>query len=152
KKTSDIALDLYMLWCVVQHILKLWKDIGDVVNTPIKIGQAPLMNREQEEASNHLFCLFLVALLEHSLNLYLDELAEELELQHGIHVGVSMVWWTLQRLGLSHKKLSCVAAEQSESARTVFQWAVGKESPECLVCTDESAIDLRTAYRLMGWS
>ena len=33
-----------------------------------------------------------------------------------------------------------------------FQWKIGAETPERLVYTDESAIDLRTTYRLMGWS
>ncbi|KIJ39962.1 hypothetical protein M422DRAFT_81290, partial [Sphaerobolus stellatus SS14] len=88
KKTSDIAIDLDMSLRVVQRILKLWNDIGDVVNTPVKIGKAPLMNKEQEE--------FLVALLEHSPNLYLDKLTEELEVQHGILVNISTVWRTLQ--------------------------------------------------------
>ncbi|KIJ32575.1 hypothetical protein M422DRAFT_184311, partial [Sphaerobolus stellatus SS14] len=125
-------------------ILKLWNNIGDVMNTAAKIGRALLMNTEQEE--------LLVSLLEHSPNLYLDELVEELEVQHGIHVSIFTVWRTLQRLGLQHKKLSHIAAECSEAARTAFQWAVGGESPECLVYTNESAIGLHTTYRLMGWS
>ncbi|KIJ24496.1 hypothetical protein M422DRAFT_84720, partial [Sphaerobolus stellatus SS14] len=137
-------------------ILKLWNNIGDVMNTPAKIGRALLMNTEQEK--------FLVSLLEHSPNLYLDELVKELEVQHGIHVSISTVWRTLQRLGMWHKKVCClfdaplvyshspVVSECSEAARTAFQWAVGVESLECLVYTNESDIDLHATYRLMGWS
>ncbi|KIJ34756.1 hypothetical protein M422DRAFT_263111 [Sphaerobolus stellatus SS14] len=114
------------------------------MNTPAKIGRALLMNTEQEK--------FLVSLLEHSPDLYLDELVEELEVQHGIHVSIFAVWRTLQRLGLRRKKLSRIAAECSEAARTAFQWAVGVESTECLVYTNESAIYLHATYRLKGWS
>lgn len=49
-------------------------------------------------------------------------------------------------------QLSKAADEWCEEARTTFQFAIGMESPEKLVFTDESAIDLRTTYRLMGWA
>jgi DDE superfamily endonuclease len=49
-------------------------------------------------------------------------------------------------------QLSKAAAERNEASRTVFQLEIGAEPPERLVYTDESAIDLRTTYRLMGWN
>ena len=47
KKTADIAVDLDMSLRAVQQTIKLWHDIGDVVNTPAKISRAPLMGLAQ---------------------------------------------------------------------------------------------------------
>ena len=43
--------------------------------------------------------------LEHTLDLYLDELAKKLESQHGRVVGITTIWCTLQHLGLRKKKV-----------------------------------------------
>ncbi|KAF8500530.1 hypothetical protein JB92DRAFT_3124530 [Gautieria morchelliformis] len=61
---------------VVQRTIKLWCDIGDVVTEPRWLSCGPKMSPTQIE--------FLLALLERSPDLYLDELVEELEVQHGI--------------------------------------------------------------------
>jgi len=47
-----------------------------------------------------LYDSFFLHLLEQSPDLFLDELAEELEVQHGVIVSISTVWRTLQGLGL----------------------------------------------------
>jgi hypothetical protein len=57
KKTADITIDLDMSLRVVQRTIKLWHDVGDVVNTPAKLSRAPLMTRVQEEASVYLLHL-----------------------------------------------------------------------------------------------
>ena len=49
-------------------------------------------------------------------------------------------------------KLSKVAAERSQAARSYFKYAIGAESPDRLVFIDESRIDIRTSYRLYGWA
>ena len=46
---------------------------------------------------------FLLALLACTPDLYLDELTEELEVQHGVAVSISTVWHTIQRLGLAEE-------------------------------------------------
>jgi len=51
KTTTAIAIDLNMSLCVVQQIIKLWEDIGDVIKTPQNISRAPLMTASQEEVS-----------------------------------------------------------------------------------------------------
>jgi hypothetical protein len=47
----------------------------------------------------------MVALLEHSPDLYLDEIQEQLGDMHGIDVSLATVIRTLKRLGYSNKKV-----------------------------------------------
>ena len=46
----------------------------------------------------------MLGLLEHSPDLYLDEIQEQLEEQHGIETSLSTISKTLKRLGMSSKK------------------------------------------------
>jgi hypothetical protein len=111
----------------------------------------------------------MVALLEHSPDLYLDEIQEQLGDMHGIDVSLATVSRTLKRLGYSNKRvtfgifsaptcsihlfqLSKAAAERSEEARRQFRMEIGAEAPECIVCADESAVNILTTYRLNGWA
>jgi hypothetical protein len=101
--------------------------------------------------------------------MYLDEIQEALKVQYGLIVGLSTIWDTLTELGLSRKRVSCtlitflslftfllkisrVAAERNEQARAHFLFDLGAESPERLVFIDESRLDIRTTYRIYGWS
>ena len=45
----------------------------------------------------------MLALLEHSPDIYLDELQEQLEEQHNIKVSISTLSNTLKRLGITSK-------------------------------------------------
>lgn len=44
-------------------------------------------------------------LLEAKPDLYLDEIQEELQSMHGVIVGRTTIWSTLQALGLTRKKV-----------------------------------------------
>lgn len=46
----------------------------------------------------------MVALIEHSPDIYLDEIQDALEDNHGIKVSLSAIYRTLKRLGYSSKK------------------------------------------------
>jgi hypothetical protein len=48
---------------------------------------------------------FMLALLEHSPDLYLDEIQEQLEVQHNVEVSVATIWRTLKRLGIGSKSV-----------------------------------------------
>ena len=48
----------------------------------------------------------MLALLEHSPDIYLDELQEQLEEQHNLKVSISTLSNTLKRLGITSKKVS----------------------------------------------
>lgn len=49
-------------------------------------------------------------------------------------------------------QLSKRAMEQTEDSRTAYQFCIGAEDAPRLVFVDESAINLRTTYRLNGWA
>lgn len=48
------------------------------------------------------------------------------------------------------QKLSKVAAECCKVICNCFQLLISQELPECLVFTDESAVNMLTTYRTMG--
>jgi hypothetical protein len=49
-------------------------------------------------------------------------------------------------------QLSKAAAERSEKARRQFHMEIGAQAPECIVCADESAVNILTTYQLNGWA
>jgi transposase len=53
----------------------------------------------------------MIALLEHSPDMYLDEIQEQLGDMHGIDVSLATVCRTLKRLGYSNKKVCSGALE-----------------------------------------
>lgn len=116
KKSRQIAFDLDMSHRVVQKTIKLWQEIGDVAvdhKSTSRMGSRAMSGAEVEVSGCDL-CIaccglsrsqFLIALLERDPDLYLDEISEELESQHGIDVPLSTIWRTLTELGMSRKKV-----------------------------------------------
>ena len=49
---------------------------------------------------------FMLGLLDRDPDLYLDEIQQQLEDQHGVIVSLATVWRTLRRLGITSKKVS----------------------------------------------
>ncbi|KAF8598999.1 hypothetical protein BDV93DRAFT_406239, partial [Ceratobasidium sp. AG-I] len=91
---------------------------------------------------------FLIGLVGHSPDLYLDELQTALRERRGIVVSLSTIWRSLQRCGYSMKKMSKRAAERSNQKRLeYFALIGGTYTPEQLVFVDESSFDRRTTYR-----
>jgi transposase len=56
--------------------------------------------------SDFSFSQMMLALLEHSPDLYLDEIQEQLLAQHDVDISLSTVCRTLRRLGISSKKVT----------------------------------------------
>ncbi|KAF8220919.1 hypothetical protein L208DRAFT_1331007, partial [Tricholoma matsutake] len=83
---------------VVQHVLKCWQEIGEVCKDRTHMGHAPLMSQKA--------VMFMLALLDRDPDLYLDEIQQQLEDQHGVIVSLTTVWRTLRRLGITSKKVS----------------------------------------------
>jgi hypothetical protein len=52
---------------------------------------------------------FILGILEHDPDLYLDEIMKQLHLMHGLNISLPTVWWALTALGLSQKKMSVIA-------------------------------------------
>ena len=61
----------------------------------------------------------MLALLEHSPDIYLDELQEQLEEQHNIKVSISTLSNTLKRLGITSKKVSPVSMASPQALSEV---------------------------------
>jgi len=143
--TMEIAKNLDMSPRVVQQVLQLYQEIGNVIKdskTYAKQGRCQLLDTDSVE--------FLLALLERKPDIYLDELAERLMEQKNVEVSLATIQRSLKMLGITTKKLSKIAAERCEVIRNRFQLLISQESPERLVFTDESAVNMLTTYRTMG--
>ncbi|KAH7910153.1 hypothetical protein BJ138DRAFT_974421, partial [Hygrophoropsis aurantiaca] len=143
KSSKDIAVLLDMPLRVVQWVRKLWTEIGEVSRDRRGHGRSPLMSSVGIE--------FMLGLLEHSPDLYLDELQDQLFVLHGLDVSLAIIARTLKQLGITSKAISCVASELSEEARRNFAYEISKETPDRIVCVDESAVNVLTTYWLNGW-
>ncbi|KAJ7230132.1 hypothetical protein GGX14DRAFT_337654, partial [Mycena pura] len=88
KKPTEIAISLDMPVRVVQRVIQTWNEIGEVCRDRRYIGRAPLMS------PNH--CKFMLALVEQKPDIYLDEIQEELYMQHDIDVSLATIWRTLR--------------------------------------------------------
>ncbi|KAJ7615148.1 hypothetical protein DFH06DRAFT_961117, partial [Mycena polygramma] len=144
KSTTEIATDLNMPLRVVQRVIQTWRELGEVCRDRRHRGRAPLMSPNN--------CKFVLALIDHTPDIYLDEIQEALFTQHDLDVSLATICRTLHRLGISSKKLSRQAAERCEHARRDFMMEIGEEPAERIVCADESAVNILTSYRRNGWS
>ncbi|KAJ7663176.1 hypothetical protein DFH06DRAFT_952226, partial [Mycena polygramma] len=145
--TTEIANELNMPLRVVQRVLQTWGEIGEVCRDRRHKGRAPLMSPNNCKASR-----FVLALIDHTPDMFLDEIQEALFTQHDIDVSLATICRTLHRLGISSKKLSRQAAERCEHARRDFVMEIGNEPADRIVCADESAVNILTSYRRNGWS
>ncbi|KAF8590099.1 hypothetical protein K439DRAFT_1297002, partial [Ramaria rubella] len=127
---------LNMSPCVVQRVLQLHKELGDVMQDP----QILLI----------LYMQYILKLLEEKPDTYLDEITLELNDAVGVDVSIATVHRSLKLLGITSKKLSKVAFERCHAYHLDFLFKIASESADCLVFTDESAINTLTSYRSMG--
>lgn len=105
-----IELDLQMKLRSVQHVLQTWDKIGEVCKDKKYKGRAPLMS----EFSPSNLCVYwlllllqyMIALLEHSPDPYLDEIQDQLSKMHDIDISSATITWTLKRLSYSNKNVS----------------------------------------------
>ncbi|KAF8587888.1 hypothetical protein K439DRAFT_1336824, partial [Ramaria rubella] len=106
RKTAQIVHDLQISQCVVERILKMWCETGEVV------PQGPGRHAEKmtlllpEETKVSSIWYILMSLVERFPNIYLDEIQKHLLLKHEVVVGLSTIWKMLTHLGLSHNKVS----------------------------------------------
>jgi transposase len=125
KKTStEIAIDLDMPLRVVQRVKKTWREIGDVCRDRKYIGRSPMMSPAETKVwvfplFHHcplISMKFMLALIDHTPDIYLDEIQEQLFLQHDLDVSLSTISRTMKRLGLSSKKVHLI----DQCMRAVF--------------------------------
>lgn len=51
KTTTEISIDLDIPLCVVQHVLKCWREIGEVCKDRTRMGCALLMKPDKVKVS-----------------------------------------------------------------------------------------------------
>ncbi|RDB26780.1 hypothetical protein Hypma_005272 [Hypsizygus marmoreus] len=129
---------------VVQRIRKVWGEIGEVCQDRTHLGRAPIMSSNAVD--------LMLGLIEHSPDIYLDEIQEQLLEQHGLDISLATIWRTLKHLGIGSKKLSKAAAECCDEARHKFALEIGNEPPERIVTRDKSAVNILTTFRANGWA
>lgn len=112
---------------------------------------------------------FLLRLTERNPDIYLDEMQDQLHSQHRVIMGLSTIWDTLTKLGLSRECVCmlfipqllyfdkvCSSQRRPWNAMNVpghdFCFEIGAETPKQLVFIDESRLDARTTYQLNGWA
>lgn len=125
------------------RILKLWRETGDVVRHTFGIRGRP----------RTLHCddvLYLVRLVQHRPEWFLDELLRLLDTNRFISVHYTTIHRELTRVGISLKKLKRIAKERNEEKRMNFLIRMSQYSPEQLGFLDETSKDERTAGRLRG--
>ena len=87
---------------------------------------------------------FMLALLDHDPDIFLDEIQDQLEDQHGVIISIATIWRILKQLGIMSKKVCCVcihgeatlipfdiqlsraASEHCEAAHCKFTLQVGE--------------------------
>ncbi|KAJ7202544.1 hypothetical protein GGX14DRAFT_330957, partial [Mycena pura] len=144
KKPTEIAIDLDMPVRVVQRCIQTWTEIGEVCRERRYKGRPPLLSAHNTK--------LMLALIEQSPDIYLDEIQEHLYMMHNMDVSLATICRTLHRLGMARKKLSRQAAERCKEARRDFLMTIGNEPADRIVCADESAVNILTSYRQFGWS
>ncbi|KAJ6516553.1 hypothetical protein C8R47DRAFT_954146, partial [Mycena vitilis] len=132
--STQISVLLDMPLRVVQRVRQVWSEIGEVARDRTRAGRSPLMSRETVD--------MMLGLLEHSPDMYLDEIQDQLSVLHGLDVSLSTITRTLRRLGMTSKKLSKPAAERCDESRRIFAFEVGQYPAEYLVTADEAAVNI----------
>lgn len=94
---------------------------------------------------------WLVKLLEtEECTLYLDEMADRLEVKFGTRWRENLICATLLREGITRKKLTIDSTRRSEFDRALFRDNMGHYEPCQLVFIDETRKDPRTMRRCYG--
>ena len=95
---------------------------------------------------------YMIALINHRPDWFLDELLGLLDTNRSISVHFTTIYRELERSGVSLKKLRRIAKERDENLRADFVRTMGQYSPEEIGFLDEFSKDERTLHRRHGRS
>ena len=125
--------------------LKLFNETGEVSKPrSLSLGRPRILNHEDIN--------YLLQLIHHRPNWFLDELQELMEHNRFVSVHFSTIHRELERAGMSLKKLRKIAQERDEDVRVDFMWRVAWYAPDEMVWIDETSKDERTSFRRNGRS
>ncbi|KAJ6505673.1 hypothetical protein C8R47DRAFT_967791 [Mycena vitilis] len=126
------------------RILKLWRTTGDVVRSRRRTGRNRLLHFDDVD--------YLVRLVQHQPDYFLDELQNLLVHNRFISVHYTTIHRTLERAGLSYKLLKDIAAERSEPSRLDYIREASQYPADYLGFLDETSKNDRTISRRRGRS
>jgi transposase len=125
------------------RILKLWREAGDAVNHHFGLrGRPRLLVFDDVQ--------YLLRLVRHRLDWFLDELADLLCENRSISVHFTTIHRELARYGYTTKKLRRIAAERGEEKRADFVYRMGAYNTERLGFIDETSKGEKTPGRRRG--
>ena len=84
--------------------------------------------------------------------IYLEELQNDLYLTCGTWVHLSSICRTVHHLGFTHKKVTNIAAQCSETQRVQFRAEISMFHPDMLIWIDETGSNRRNTIRTYGYS
>ncbi|KAG2340485.1 hypothetical protein BDR05DRAFT_889790, partial [Suillus weaverae] len=93
----------FLEWTWYQ-VMKLWRETGDVVNQP-RAARGCVCHLDHEDID------YLLQLVHDNPDYFLDELVHLTQTNHLISVHFTTIFNELDRAGMSHKKLKCIASE-----------------------------------------
>lgn len=93
---------------------------------------------------------YLLELINHCPDWFLDELTTLMRHNRYIAVHYSTIHRELKRAGISLKKLRKIAKERNEDVRADFKRQVAQYTPDQLLFIDETSKDERTQIRRYG--
>lgn len=126
--------------------LACWRATGDVVSpkSGSLVGRPRLLLHDDVK--------YLLCLVQHRPDYFLDELNDLLKENRFISVHYSTIIRELGRCGISVKKLRRIALECCPDKRAAYIARIGQYSPEQLGFIDETSKDDRTPARCYGRS
>ncbi|KAJ7224887.1 hypothetical protein C8J57DRAFT_1197916 [Mycena rebaudengoi] len=125
------------------RILYLWRTTGDVVkHNPKNTGRPRLLHFDDIQ--------YLLRLVRHSPDWFLNELLRLLETNHFISVHYTTIHRELERAGMSSKQLTVIAQERNEPSRNNFVGDAAEYPPEYLGFLDETSKNDKTPSGRQG--
>ncbi|KAF8581336.1 hypothetical protein K439DRAFT_1267888, partial [Ramaria rubella] len=98
-KTAEIALNLDMSLHIVQRVLQLYRELRDVMKDP-HICTFIIYGKDLPS-----YTQYMLKLLEEKPDLYLDEIALELNDVTSLDISISTVHHSLKLLGIMSKRV-----------------------------------------------
>lgn len=127
------------------RVLNLWRETGDVIKPLHRHG---LCGRPRLLVFDDL--QYLLHLVHHRPDWFLDELADLLLENRFISIHFSTILRELARAGYSIKKLKRIAAERDEDKRADFVYRIAEYTQEQLGFINETSKDEKTPGRRKG--
>ena len=128
----------------VRRYIELDHTTGDVESVKQKHGPDCLLTEFEQ--------LTVLQSLIAKPNIYLSELQEHLFDATGAWVSLSTICRTVHQLGFTRKKLTTIAAQQSDELRGQFMAEISVFDPNMIVWVDEMGSDRRNSIRSCGYS